>query len=376
MGFSLGGPMVRNKAFFFTTFDWARKNTPSGFSADGSTGQQFSGGQANIQQVVNIAQNKYGYDPGGLGEFSKPNNSDKVFGRFDFNLSPRHQLTARVNYVDAEASIGNQANIPYKMPSNFYNMTDKMLSSVVQLNSSFGSAFNEFRVTYSRERNVRGGQPGDELFPEVRVDFPDGNVYPIGTEYSSHANQLDQDIVQLSDDVTLVKGQHTFSFGTQNEFYKFYNLFIQNLYGGYRFSNAANFDAGIAQSYNHNFVEPGQPERGGQLQRDAVRLLRRRQVAAGAELHADLRRAHRPAAVPRQAAREPGRGERVRLRHRRGAGPDDVLAARGLQLGSQSAVAAGGGRSAAASACSPAARPTCGCRTSTATPAWTSRTSR
>ena len=256
MGFSIGGPVVQNRAFFFTNFDWGRRNTPSGFSADGSTGQQFSGGRANVEQVVAIAKAKYGYDAGSLGEFSKPNNSDKIFARTDFNLSPRHQLTARVNYVNAEASIGNQGNFPYKMPSNFYNMTDKMVSSVVQLNSSFGAAFNEFRATYSRERNVRGGQPGDPLFPEVRVDFPDGTYMQLGTEYSSHANKLNQDIVQLSDDVTLVKGQHTFSFGTQNEFYKFYNLFIQNLYGSYRFNSIANFEAGLAQQYSHNFVNP------------------------------------------------------------------------------------------------------------------------
>ncbi|HSK10907.1 MAG TPA: carboxypeptidase-like regulatory domain-containing protein, partial [Vicinamibacterales bacterium] len=203
MGFSVGGPIVRNKAFFFTNFDWGRKNTPSGFSADGSTGQQFSGGRANVEQVVAIAKAKYGYDAGSLSEFSKPNNSDKIFARADFNLSSSHQLTARVNYVDAEASIGNQSGTAYKMPSNFYNMTDKMVSSVVQLNSAFGAAFNEFRLTYSRERNVRGGQPGDPIFPEVRVDFADGTYMQIGTEYSSHANKLNQDIVQLSDDVTV-----------------------------------------------------------------------------------------------------------------------------------------------------------------------------
>ena len=78
MGFSLGGPIVQNKAFFFTNFDWARKNTPAGYSADGTSGQQFSQ-QAYVQQVVDIAKNKYGFDPGGLDEFSKPNNSNKIF---------------------------------------------------------------------------------------------------------------------------------------------------------------------------------------------------------------------------------------------------------------------------------------------------------
>jgi hypothetical protein len=252
MGFSVGGPVMKNKAFFFTNLDWARKTTPVGFSADGSSGQQFSQ-QSYVQQVIDIANSKYGYAAGGLGEFSKPINSNKFFGRVDFNIAANHQLTIRENYVDALADVGGGSQFSYTMPSNYYHMTDKMLSSVVQLNSSFGKLFNELRVTYSRERNLRGGQPGYPNFPQVQVNLPDGNSMYLGTEYSSQANALNQDIVQVSDDITLVKGAHTFSFGTQNEFYKFYNLFIQYLYGGYRFSSIANFQAGIAQSYNHNY---------------------------------------------------------------------------------------------------------------------------
>jgi hypothetical protein len=258
-GFTLGGPVFKNKMFFFTNVDWARKSTPVGYSADGSSGQQFSQ-QTYVQQVVTIAQTQYGYNPGGLGEVSTPKNSNKVFGRVDFNLGANHQLTIRENYVDALADVGSSSAFSYEMPSNYYRMTDKMLSSVVQLNSSFGRLFNELRVTYQRERNLRGGQPGYDNFPQVRVYLPDGNSVYLGTEYSSQANALNQDIVQLNDDITWVRGTHTFSLGTQNEFYKFYNLFIQYLYGGYTFANIANFQNGIAGGYNHNFAtDPSNP---------------------------------------------------------------------------------------------------------------------
>jgi hypothetical protein len=91
------------------------------------------------------------------------------------------------------------------------------------------------------------------------VDFPDGNYVYFGTEYSSHANKLNQDIIEVTDDLTIVRAGHTISIGTHNEFYKFYNLFIQYLYGGYRFSSATNFQAGRAQSYNHNFSNTSDP---------------------------------------------------------------------------------------------------------------------
>ncbi len=252
VGFSVGGPIVKDKAFFFSNFDWARKNTPTGYSLDGASGQTWANA-ALVQQVIDVAKNTYGYDAGAGGEFSRPNNANKFFLRGDINLSKHNQLMVRMNYVKGESYTGTIYSDSYKLPTNFYSMTDVMKSFVGQLNSTMGKVYNEFRVTYQRERNVRGDQAGQKPFPEVRVDFPDASYVYLGSEYSSQVNKLNQDIVEVTDDLTIVKGKHTISIGTHNEFYKFYNAFIQYFYGGYRFSNIANFQAGIAQSYSHNF---------------------------------------------------------------------------------------------------------------------------
>ena len=63
-GFSVGGPIVQSKAFFFGNLDFGRKDTPSGYSIDGSTGQNW-GHQADVQRIIDISKSKYGYDPGG-----------------------------------------------------------------------------------------------------------------------------------------------------------------------------------------------------------------------------------------------------------------------------------------------------------------------
>jgi hypothetical protein len=259
-GFTLGGPIVTNKAFFFGSAEFPRRATPVGWSADGSSGQQFSN-SASVQQVADIAKNLYGYSPGGLSEMSKTNNSDRVFIRGDFNLSSRNQLTVRTNYINAIADVGGSSASSYNLPSNYYHMTDKMISSVGQLNSNFGNAFNELRIVYSRERNVRGNQPGYPNFPQVQVTLPDTTSVYLGTEYASQGNKLNQDIIEATDDLTIVKGQHTFSLGSHNEFYKFYNLYLPNGYGSYRFSSIANFQAGIAQLYSYQFSnDPSNPQ--------------------------------------------------------------------------------------------------------------------
>src|SRR5215467_3620552 len=267
-GFSVGGPIMQNRAFFFGNLDMSRKATPSGFSLDGSSGQPWNPGDLSLaQQALAIIQSKYGFNPGDLSQFSRPTNSDKIFIRTDFNLSSKNQLTARVNYVNGLQYVGTPTTSSYLLPDRFYSIQDKVWSSVGQLNTVLsGTASNEFRVTYQRERNVRGDQPGNSAFPMVQVDFPDGNNMILGTENSSQANKLNQDIVEVNDDVTWLKGKHTITIGTHNEFFKFYNLFIQNLYGNYRFGTGpagnplANLQAGLAQSYSHNFSnDPANP---------------------------------------------------------------------------------------------------------------------
>jgi len=95
----------------------------------------------------------------------------------------------------------------------------------------------------------------------VVVRLPDGSRFNLGTENSSHANELDQDAIEAHDDYTMVRGSHSYTFGTHNEFFKFRNLFIQNNFGNYDFASIDNFAAGNAQGFDHSFSLTGDPNR-------------------------------------------------------------------------------------------------------------------
>lgn len=224
-GGSLGGPIVRNRAFFFGNADFGRRITPTGYSLDGATGQNW-GHLAEAQRFRDILENVYGYDPGGVAEFSKRNDNNKLFARTDVNLSSAHRLTVRHNYVHGLADVGSQSQFTYQFPDNFYVILNTSNSTVTQLDSTFGRAFNQFRLTYQRERNHREPQPGLKPFPSVLVDLADATQLQAGLDASSHANALDQDILEITNDFTLLRGSHTYVIGTHNELFKFRNLFI------------------------------------------------------------------------------------------------------------------------------------------------------
>jgi hypothetical protein len=254
-GGTIGGPLLRDRAFFLGNVEWGRKNQPSGFSVTGNSGVAF-GFLPEAQRIRDIAINRYGFDPGGFDETIRKTDNDKVFVRTDFNLG-EHQLTVRHNYVDGFNDIGGQSNTTYRFPSNFYRQNSQTNSTVGQLNSRFGVSVNELRLTYQRIRDFRTFQ---DRFPFVQVRLPNNINFNLGTENSSHANELDQDTFELHNDYTLVRGTHTYTFGTHNEFFKFRNLFIQNLFGNYEFASIDTFAAGSAQSYQHGFSLTGDPQ--------------------------------------------------------------------------------------------------------------------
>ena len=70
-GASIGGPILKDKLFFFVTGEQTKRNSPSGFSVSGNSGQAF-GHQAEIQQVADILKTKYGFDPGRVRRVQLP----------------------------------------------------------------------------------------------------------------------------------------------------------------------------------------------------------------------------------------------------------------------------------------------------------------
>ena len=257
-GGSIGGPIKRNKIFFFGNFEVNRRGVPSGFSVGGSSGVDF-GRVSEANRIRNVLVNRYNYDPGGLDQFTRAIDNNKFFVRGDVNISGNHRFTVRHNFIDATNDIGRLSLTEFFFPDYFYHFRNKTNSTVGQLNSTFGRMFNELRVNYQR---VRDDRDGDTKFPALSIELglgAGGGQFRVGRERSSSANELDQDIIEVTDDFTMQLGNHTVTVGTHNEIFDFRNLFIQNSFGFYTFTNVENFEAGLAQAYAYSFSNTADP---------------------------------------------------------------------------------------------------------------------
>lgn len=262
IGLSLGGRLIPDKLFFFVAAEQNSRTSPTGFSADGSSGQ-LSDPDTSPAAVKQILETQYGYNPGGLGDFGQDQDSDHLFFRLDWNAHPSHQVTFRHNVIDAlRDDVSNRSEQVYRFEKATFTRDADTASTVLQLNSVFGSSmFNEARIGLQSIEDVRSIP---EAFPTVVVGGSNifaGDVIA-GTEQFSGRNIINQDILELTDDFTFLKGNHTITVGTHNEFFEFENFFFSNFYGAYWFPTLDDLAAGVAAEYQISFAtgdDPGRP---------------------------------------------------------------------------------------------------------------------
>jgi hypothetical protein len=255
-GFRLGGPIIKNKLFFFVNGEITRRSEPLALRVSknkddvGADVVDFVN-QKQLAQIDSVLRNKYGYNPGSFGNVNKDTESNKFFARLDWNISNKHQLTLRHNFVDAFQDEITRGKTEFRFANNGYRFTSKTNSTVMQLKSRFNDKYsNDLLVGYSTIRDQR--EVLGKLFPSITIVVGNGSVVA-GSQRSSTQNTLDQDVLEITDNFSLFAGKNTFTFGTSNEIFRFDNLFINDANGRYDFPSLTEFFAGTSTSSNYRY---------------------------------------------------------------------------------------------------------------------------
>jgi outer membrane receptor for ferrienterochelin and colicin len=265
-GFRLGGPIVRDKLFFFVNGELLRSETPQPAAL-----ASFRGNTENFDRIQSVLQEELDYDTGSFGDKAATLDDDKFFARIDANLSQNHKLSARYSYSESDnrdefrtsPSTANSVDRTEVFPNSTQFAT-------VELNSTFSNRFaNSLTLGYTRVRDDRNF--ARRPFPTVNIEDGDADIQ-LGPEPFSTANVLDQDIYTLTNNFNWFLGKHTLTIGTHNEFYSISNLFIPYNFGWYFYDSVDDFvnDVRAVNDPNVDFVGPGFFQRGVSLVGDGI----------------------------------------------------------------------------------------------------------
>lgn len=255
-GGTLGGAIVKDKLFYFVSAEAKKESYPSSVYP-GYTDSYITNDVA--KQIADQYQKLTGIQEG----YGQPDIENKSFGllaRIDWNINQNHKLALRYQHNNSYDDNYGVDSKTYMFTNSGYRMNNKTNSIVAELTSHLGqNLYNEFRASASfirDHRDVAYQGPTVQIKNVRGYDQKTNITVNIGTEYSSGANYLDQDIYTFEDNLSWYLGNHTLTFGTHNEIYRMKNLFIQAVNGSWYYNSLNEFLADTPYQYSYKYTDP------------------------------------------------------------------------------------------------------------------------
>ncbi len=244
-GFRVGFPLVKDKLFWFTNEEITRSQIPLFFPA-GAPNYFMTTDIAN--QIVNklntLPVSTYnptgGYDPGATQDYNIYSKSVKFFNRLDWIINKNHSLAIRNNSVISEASNLERSTTEFQFGNYDFVQKNHNISTVAELKSRFGNATsNSLILGYTDITDSRN--PNGSLFPQIQINGIGSGHALIGTNREAAVFNMHQKTFEVTDNFRWFTGNHSFTFGTHNEFYKIDYTFINSYNGRFDYASLADF---------------------------------------------------------------------------------------------------------------------------------------
>lgn len=252
-GGTIGGALIKNKLFYFISAEQKSDIYPNNIYP-GYTEKYLTADMAN--KIID----KY-YEYTGIKETYGPRDiENKSFGllaRIDWNINKDHKLAIRYQHNNSYDDKLSLSTSSFRFNGSGYRQNNKTNSVVIELNSHLGEAlYNELRASASFVRDHRDIDYNGATIQIKRASDNNNTQIDMGTEYSSGANFLNQDIYTVEDNISWYKGNHSFTFGTHNEIYRMQNLFMQANNGSWYFNSIEDFLNDNPNRFVYKYTDP------------------------------------------------------------------------------------------------------------------------
>ena len=255
-GFTLGGPIIKNKLFFFVNGEMIKIPTVVNRwrgSEDGvSDPDRYISRTTNkdLEAVSKYMASKYGYDTGSWTAFPADESNYKLMARLDWNINDKHKVALRYNYT--KNNIWNSPNgtsmdggtrmvssrmspISMSFANSMYSMENLVHSWSLDLNSRLTENLsNQFLATISKLDDIRGTNSSE--FPFIDITKDGDNYMALGYELFTWNNAVHNTIWNIKDDVTYYMGTHKIMAGVTFEHQMADNQYMRNGSGYYRYN--------------------------------------------------------------------------------------------------------------------------------------------
>jgi hypothetical protein len=230
-GFSLGGPIKSDKLFFFANYEKFETTTPS----NSQTIDRIAGvTQADVDEVVDILRNEYGFDPGAFAD-SDVDEDEKILFKLGWNISDRHRTDFTYQVADGDVLFDDFPEVAV-LQSNRYNINEKLTAYSAQLFSAWTNRLSTEIKLGSKEVENRQISV-DTSTPDFTIFTAAGGTIAAGGDRFRHTNELDNEsqVIRLRGDYQV--GDHLITAGFEQEEYTIRNLFLPFSKGNYVFNS-------------------------------------------------------------------------------------------------------------------------------------------
>lgn len=267
-GFRLGGPIIKDKLFFFGSFE-DEKNVSPGTTFRANKGSEKTEGNvtrvlgSDLDRLSTFLKDKYGYETGPYQGYDNTTEATKFLGKVDWNINDKNRLSVRYTHLDSYTDVlasgssslgfgGRNGNLnALNFQNSNYLINENIRSIVGELNSTLSNNItNNLIIGYTYQDESRGSR-GD-FFPMVDI-LKDGATYTtFGFEPFTPNNELRYKTFQIQNNLQIFRDKSTWTFGGSYEKYQSENVFFPGSQSAYVFNSLEDFYASAGGNQDIN----------------------------------------------------------------------------------------------------------------------------